>query len=421
MSDIENIYMAWETYKICMDINFEYYKIFYYVAKYRNITRAADALGSSQPNVTRIMKLLEAQLGCRLFVREPRGISLTGEGEKLYAHVEEAYRHLMDAQEEISGRTPEDAGTIEIGATETALHLFLLDAMRDFKKKYPKIRIKVHNHSTPEIMKNLAAGGLDFAAATTPFEVPDGFCCETVWNFREILVGGTQYRHLGGEWNAGRGRRRRENVIVPGTGNSEEAGYSAGAGNFDGAGYSAGTGGSDGAGYSAGTGNSDEAGYSAGAGESVWKEYEEAVSFEELAGYPWIGLGRGTATYDLYKEFFREHHVEMELDMEVATSDLMIPLIQNNLGIGFVPESLARPLLMEEEHSMEKALVRIPIRCEAPMRAIQLVADRGRGKSRAADTFYKYLQELGGLKSQTQCPAAEHLPVSKKNKIFTSI
>ena len=55
-----------------MDINFEYYKIFYYVAKYRNITRAAAALGSSQPNVTRVMKLLEAQLNCRLFIREDR-------------------------------------------------------------------------------------------------------------------------------------------------------------------------------------------------------------------------------------------------------------------------------------------------------------------------------------------------------------
>lgn len=36
-----------------MDINFEYYKIFYYVAKYCNFTKAARALGNSQPNVTR--------------------------------------------------------------------------------------------------------------------------------------------------------------------------------------------------------------------------------------------------------------------------------------------------------------------------------------------------------------------------------
>ena len=40
-----------EIYKIYMNIDFEHYKIFYYVAKYENITKAAAALGSSQPNV----------------------------------------------------------------------------------------------------------------------------------------------------------------------------------------------------------------------------------------------------------------------------------------------------------------------------------------------------------------------------------
>lgn len=45
-----------------MDISFEYYKIFYYVAKYENITKAAMVLKSSQPNVTRIIHILEDQL-----------------------------------------------------------------------------------------------------------------------------------------------------------------------------------------------------------------------------------------------------------------------------------------------------------------------------------------------------------------------
>ena len=63
-----------------MDVNFEYYKIFYYVAKYKSITKAAAALRSNQPNVTRVMKLLESQLNCRLIAREARGISLTEDG-----------------------------------------------------------------------------------------------------------------------------------------------------------------------------------------------------------------------------------------------------------------------------------------------------------------------------------------------------
>ena len=52
-----------------MTSNFEYYKIFYYVAKYGNLTRAAAALNTSQPAVTRVIHKLEADLGCRLFIR----------------------------------------------------------------------------------------------------------------------------------------------------------------------------------------------------------------------------------------------------------------------------------------------------------------------------------------------------------------
>lgn len=307
---MKNIYNISEEYKNYMDINFEYYKIFYYVAKYGNITKAATALGSNQPNVTRIMKILESQLNCRLFIREARGISLTKEGELLYSHVEIAYRHLLNAQEEISRQDSQRCGTVEIGATETALHLFLLHTLHDFKLEYPAIRIKIHNHTTTETVKHLMSGKLDFAVITTPFEVAKTFSCVKVLDFEEILVGGTQYIDL----------------------------------------------------------------------------CKKPLKLKDVRKYPWIGLGRGSATYKLYKDFFILQGVDLEPDMEVATSDLMLPLIENNLGIGFVPEKLALPLLQE------KKLVRIPFGCDVPKRSIQLVSDRGRGKSLAADTFYKYLR-----------------------------
>ena len=47
-----------------MNVNFEYYKIFYYVAKYENSTKAARVLGNSQPNITRAMNSLERTVAC---------------------------------------------------------------------------------------------------------------------------------------------------------------------------------------------------------------------------------------------------------------------------------------------------------------------------------------------------------------------
>lgn len=301
-----------KTYKIYMDINFEYYKIFYYVAKYENITKAAAALGSNQPNVTRVMKLLESQLGCRLFIREARGIRLTEEGERLYSHVEVAYRHLMNAQEEIGGPAMPGGGSVEIGTTETALHLFLLDALHDFRQKYPEVKIKIHNHTTPETIRQLTGGRVDFAVITMPYELPATVSGFPVLDFEEILVGGTQYKDL----------------------------------------------------------------------------CKTSLNLKDIRKYPWIGLGRESATYALYKDFFIQHGVDFEPDMEVETSDLMLPLIENNFGIGFVPEKIAAPLIKEGK------LVQIPIGGDIPGRSIQVVSDRGRGKNFAADTLYKYLKNF---------------------------
>ena len=64
-----------------MNISYDYYKIFYFVARYGSFTRAAEVLMNNQPNITRSIKNLEGELGCTLFVRSNRGVTLTAEGE----------------------------------------------------------------------------------------------------------------------------------------------------------------------------------------------------------------------------------------------------------------------------------------------------------------------------------------------------
>ena len=91
--------------------------------------------------------------------------------------------------------------------------------------------------------------------------------------------------------------------------------------------------------------------------------------------------------YELYKAVFSEAKIDYELDMEVATANLMLPLIQNDLGIGFVPEALAEPLLEKKE------LVQIDVDMKMPPRDIQMVWDKGVGKSWAAELFIKYLEK----------------------------
>ena len=58
-----------------MNINLEYYKIFYEVAKEQNITKASENLHISQPAISKTIKLLEEKLGGTLFVRTKKGVS----------------------------------------------------------------------------------------------------------------------------------------------------------------------------------------------------------------------------------------------------------------------------------------------------------------------------------------------------------
>ena len=70
-----------------MNINFEYYKIFYHVANASSISAAARDLCISQPAVSQAVKALEQAIGIELFIRTKKGVSLTNAGELLYCHI----------------------------------------------------------------------------------------------------------------------------------------------------------------------------------------------------------------------------------------------------------------------------------------------------------------------------------------------
>ena len=132
-----------------MEITYDYYRIFYYAAKYKSFSKAAEILMSNQPNITHFMNNLENQLGCRLFIRSNRGVTLTREGEKLYKHVTIAYQHFQLAELELANDKSLQSGIITVGVSEIALHLLILQVMADFRKAYPGIRIRLSNLSTP--------------------------------------------------------------------------------------------------------------------------------------------------------------------------------------------------------------------------------------------------------------------------------
>ena len=157
-----------------MNVNYEYYRLFYYVCKYHSITRAANVLRMSQPNVTRALNRLEEQLGCKLLVRSTRGVTMTPEGEVLFAHVEIAQEQLQAGESELAGITALESGALTISASETALNVFLLDKLREFHRRYPGVRLRIANHSTPQAIRTLLMPFQEILIAGRNFEFLQG-------------------------------------------------------------------------------------------------------------------------------------------------------------------------------------------------------------------------------------------------------
>ena len=111
-----------------MNTNFEHYRIFYYVAKYGNLTKAATVLHTSQPSVTRTIHNLEKNLNCRLFERSKVGMKLTPEGEVFYEYIAAGCAQFFKAESNLSDMLSLENGTIYVSATETALHCYLFQA-----------------------------------------------------------------------------------------------------------------------------------------------------------------------------------------------------------------------------------------------------------------------------------------------------
>ena len=181
-----------------MYIGYDYYRIFYYVAKYGNVTQAARVLLNNQPNLTRAVKTLESELGCPLFIRSNRGMKLTPEGERLLRHIRIAIENIEAGEAEIIESRNLERGSVFVAASEVALHCVLLPVLKKYRSLYPGIRLKISNHSTPQAIDAIKNGFADIAVVTTP-TLPSAMLEEiTVRKFREVAVCSSAFSELWG-------------------------------------------------------------------------------------------------------------------------------------------------------------------------------------------------------------------------------
>lgn len=245
-----------------MYISYDYYRIFYYVAKYGNITQAAKLLLNNQPNLTRSIKNLESELGCPLFLRSHSGMKLTPEGERLYSHIRIAFEHIEAGEAELTESRNMQTGTVYVAASEVALHCLLLPVFKKYRMLYPGIHIKISNHSTPQAISALREGNADIAVVTTPTIRSASLSETTIKTVNEVAVCSKMFSSLLGR----------------------------------------------------------------------------KVALSELLDYPLISLGTDTKSFEFYSKLFMDHSMPFKPDIEAFTADQILPMVEADLGIGFVPE-----------------------------------------------------------------------------------
>ncbi len=182
-----------------MNINLEYYKIFYYVGKYKNISMAAENLSISQPAVSQAIKQLEKCVGVPLFIRTPKGVRFTQEGEVLFSYIERGYEYILSGEKKLKEMINLDYGEIRIGASDMTLQFYLLPILERFHEKYPKIKVNVTNAPTPETIKLLQEGKIDFGVVSSPILDKKGINIKKVKEIEDIFVAGSKYFDLKGK------------------------------------------------------------------------------------------------------------------------------------------------------------------------------------------------------------------------------
>lgn len=179
-----------------MNINLEYYKIFYHVVQKGSFTVAAEELCITQPAVSQAIKTLEYNLGSKLFIRTAKGVRLTKEGEVLYSYIKRGYEYILLGETTFQKMIDLENGEIRIGASDMTLKYYLLPFLERFHEKYPSIKVKVTNAPTPETIENLIDGKIDFGIVSTPFETKQELRVTKVRELKDVFIAGNRFLHL---------------------------------------------------------------------------------------------------------------------------------------------------------------------------------------------------------------------------------
>ena len=172
-----------------MDINYELYKVFYYVASTLSFSEASKQLFISQSAVSQSIKALEKKLDQTLFIRSTKKVRLTTEGEILLRHIEPAISLIKRGESQL-----------HIGASDTICRYFLVPYLERFHREFPGAHIKVTNATSIRCVELLETGQVDLIVVNSPNSylgnVPN---VKKIKDFQDVFIANEAFKELKGK------------------------------------------------------------------------------------------------------------------------------------------------------------------------------------------------------------------------------
>ena len=139
-------------------LNLNQLRVFYHAAKNLNYTVAAKALFITQPAVTAQMKAFEQSCNFKLFKKKGRSLFLTDEGRTLFGYAEKIFKYEKEIENAIEDMHELKRGILSLGTTKAYARYFMPLMLSTFHEKYPKIKIRLYEGSSLDMIYSL----LDF-------------------------------------------------------------------------------------------------------------------------------------------------------------------------------------------------------------------------------------------------------------------
>ena len=257
--------------------NYEHYKIFCKIVECQSISKAASQLYVSQPAISLAIKQLETNLDVKLFFRTQKGVTLTTEGLTLYNYVKEGCTLISVGEEKLKELNALQAGEISIGASDMTLRFFLLPLIERFHRNFPLVKIKISNAPTPETLQHLKEGIIDFGVVSEPVRDTNGQGYRYNYNYNYNF--NFKLKPV----------KSIRDILVAGNNYKELAD-------------------------------------------------KPKVPVKDLKKLAFVMLEKGTSTRQYIDNYFEQNNMEINPEIELATSDLVAEFIRRGMGIGFIVE-----------------------------------------------------------------------------------